>query len=108
MPEEPTVYSLEIPLVISHEIGRDPEALSEHTLLQMKGTRSLQLCESLFWAVRHLGLLPEYGGQVYSPEALNEAIADIADVGQALASAAGEYVQRLEHLVEKEQRGRKR
>lgn len=106
MPEEPAVYRLEIPLAISHEIGLDPDSLPEHRLLQIKGSRSLQLCESLFWVVRQLSYLPEYGGQIHSPEALNEALASVGEIGQALASAAGEHLQRLEHLVDKSSEGR--
>jgi hypothetical protein len=108
MPEEPAIYHVEIPLVISHEIGRDPDALPDHTLLQMKGTRALQLCESLFWVVRQLGLFPEHGGQVYSPQALHEALADLGQLGQALASAAGGHLQYLEQLVERERRQKRK
>lgn len=109
--EEPTVYLVEVPLVISHEIGLDPAALPEHRLLQIKGSRSLQLCESLFWVVRQLALLPEHSGHIYSPVSLHEALADIGEIGQSLASAAGEHLQRLEHMVDKgseERPGRKR
>lgn len=114
MPEEPaaepTVYRLEIPLVISHEIGCDPDARPEHWLLQVKGTRTLQLCESLFWVVRQLGLLPEHSPLRHSPLALSEALNDIGEIGQALASAAGEQVERLEHLVDKagEEKGKRK
>lgn len=108
MPQEPAVYRLEIPLIISHEIGFDPDTRPEHWLLQVKGTRSLQLCESLFWVVRQLALIPEHSGHVYSPPMLHEALADIGEIGQALASATGEHVQRLEQLVEKERVKRKR
>jgi hypothetical protein len=106
MPEEPAVYRVEIPLVISHEIGLDPDTRPEHWLLQVKGTRSLQLCESLFWVVRQLSLIPEHSGHIYSPPALNEALADVGEIGQALAAAAGDYVQRMEHLVDKGSEGR--
>jgi hypothetical protein len=106
MPEEPAVYRLEIPVVISHEIGLDPDALSEHRLLQLKGTRALQLCESLFWIVRQLGLLPEHSPLLHSPPALSEALSDLGEIGQALASAAGEHLQRLEHQVDKGCEGR--
>jgi hypothetical protein len=110
MPEEsaaePTVYRLEIPLVISHEIGLDPEQLPEHRLLQITGSRSLQLCESLFWVVRQLALVPEHSGLIYSPESLHEALANIGEIGQALASTAGEHVERLEHLVDRASEGR--
>lgn len=111
MAEEPTVYRVEIPLVIEHELGLDPEKLPEHRLLQIKGVRGLQLCESLFWVVRQLGLIPEHSGHIYSPQSLNEALASIGEIGQAVASATSERVQRLEHLVDKaggERKGRER
>lgn len=104
--EEPTVYRLEIPLVIAHEIGLDPDKLSGHRLLQIKGTRSLQLCESLFWIVRQLSLLPEHSGHIYSPTSLHEALEGIGEIGQALASATAEHLQRMEHLVDKGSEGR--
>ncbi len=106
MPEEAPVYHVEIPLVIFHEIGRDPDALSEHMLLQVQGTRSLQLCESLFWVVRQLGLLPEHSPLIHSPLALSEVLSDLGEIGQALAAAAGEHLQRLEHLVDRASEGK--
>jgi hypothetical protein len=108
MPEEPAVYHVEIPFVISHEIGLDPESLPEHRLLQFKGTRSLQLCESLFWVVRQISYLPEHSSLLHSPPALHEALADVGQIGQAIASAAGEHLQRLEHLVERASEGRRK
>ena len=108
MPQEPAVYRLEIPLVISHEIGLDPETLPEHMLLQIKGSRSLQLCENLFWVVRQLGLLPEHSGQLHSPVALHEALEGIGQLGQAVAVAAGDHLQYLELLVDKGSEGRRK
>ncbi|MET0650198.1 MAG: hypothetical protein ABW208_26620 [Pyrinomonadaceae bacterium] len=108
MPEEPVVYRVEIPLIISHEIGLDPGSLPEHRLLQLQGTRSLQLCESLFWLVRQLGLLPEHSGHIYSPASLHEALEAIGEIGQALASTSGEHLQRLEHLVDKGCEGKRK
>jgi hypothetical protein len=106
MPEEAPVYHVTIPLVISHEIGLDPEQLPEQRLLQITGSRSLQLCESLFWIVRQLSLMPEHSGHIYSPTSLHEALECVGELGQALASSAGEHVQRLEHLVDKGCEGR--
>ena len=100
MPEEPTVYLVDIPLVISHEIGLDPDTLPEHRLLQIRGTRSLQLCESLFWVVRQLALMPEHSGHIYSPSDLHEALEHVAELGQALAASASEHVERLERLAD--------
>ena len=108
MSEERPVYRVEIPLALFHEIGLDPDALPEHHLLQIKGSRSLQLCESLFWAVTQLSLLPDHGGQVYSPAALNQALGALGQLGQALASSAGEHLQRLEHLAEQARKGRQK
>jgi hypothetical protein len=108
MPEDHPVYRLDIPLVIEHEIGLDPSKLPEHRLLQIRGVRSLQLCESLFWVVRQLGLIPEHSGHIYSPQSLNDALVSIGEIGQAVACAASEHVERLEHAAEKERGKRKR
>lgn len=109
MPEETTVYRVEIPLVIEHEIGLDPEQLPEHRLLQIQGVRSLQLCESLFWIVRQLGLIPEHSGHIHSPRALNEALVSIGEIGQAVAASTSEHVvERLKHLVDKASEGRRK
>lgn len=107
MPEDPTVYRVEIPLVIEHEIGLDPDTLPEHRLLQIRGLRSLQLCESLFWIVRQLGLIPEHSGHIHSPRALNDALVSIGEIGQAVAASTSEHVvERLGLLVEKVSEGR--
>jgi hypothetical protein len=112
MPEEPaaepTVYRLEIPLVIEHEIGFDPDEMPEQRLLQITGSRALQLCENLFWAVRQLGLMPEHSGHLHSPVSLHEALEGIGQLGQALASTAGEHLQRLEHLADRASEGKRR
>lgn len=109
MPEERTVYRVEIPLVISHEIGIDPERLPEHRLLQIRGVRSVQLCESLFWVVRQLALVPEHSGHIHSPASLLEALECVGEIGQALAASTSEHVERLEQLVERAgERKRKR
>lgn len=108
MPGEAPVYRVEIPLTVGHEIGLDPESLPEHRLLQIKALRSLQLCSSLFWVVRQLGLLPEHSGHIYSPRSLNEALASIGEIGQALADETSEHVERLEMLAGKGRGGKKR
>jgi hypothetical protein len=106
MPDERPAYRVDIPLLIEHEIGLDPAQLSEHRLLQIKGVRGLQLCESLFWVVRQLALVPEHSGHIYSPTSLNEALANIGEIGQALAASTSEHVERLEHLVDRAREGK--
>ena len=108
MPEEAPVYHVTIPLFIEHEIGLDPERLPEQRLLQITGARSLQLCESLFWTIRQLGLLPEHSPLLHSPSSLGEALSDLGQLGQALASSAGEHLQRLEHLADRASEGKRR
>lgn len=108
MTDERAIYRVALPLIIEHEIGLDPASLPEHRLLQLKGSRSLQLCESLFWVVTQLAPIPEHGSHVYSPASLNEALESVGQLGQALASAAGEHVERLEQLAEKERVKQKR
>jgi hypothetical protein len=108
MPDNPPAYRVDIPVLIEHEIGRDPAQLPEHRLLQIKGVRGLQLCQSLFWVVRQLGLTPEHSGHIYSPEALNEALACIGELGQAVAASTSEHVERLERLVDQQSEGRRK
>jgi hypothetical protein len=101
MSENPPVYRVDIPILVEHEIGRDPEQLPEHRLLQIKGVHGLQLCESLFWVVRQLGLVHEHSTHIYSPQKLGEALGCIGEIGQAIAASTSEHVERLEHLADK-------
>lgn len=108
MPDDTPVYTVDIPVLIEHEIGRDPAALPEHRLLQIKGVRGLQLCQSLFWVVRQLGLTPEHSGHIYSPQKLHEALECIGELGQAIAASTSEHLERLEHLVDKANEGKRK
>lgn len=101
MPEEHPAYRVEIPLTLEHEIGLDPERTPEHRLMQIRAVRGLQLCSSLFWVVRQLGLLPEHSGHIYSPQSLQLALECIGEIGQAVADSTSEQVERLEQLVVK-------
>lgn len=100
MPDNPPAYRVELPVLVEHEIGRDPAALPEHRLLQIRGVRGLQLCQSLFWVVRQLSLIPEHSDHIYSPEALNDALACIGEIGHAIAASTSEHVELLERLAE--------
>lgn len=101
MTDEPQAYRVEIPVLLCHEIGRDPAELSEHRAAQIAGVRSLQLCSNLFWAVRQLSLMAIHGGWVYTPSDLFEALEGLGEIGQAIADSTSAHVERLEQLAER-------
>lgn len=96
-------FQAEIPIIIRHEIGLDPEKLPSHRLHVIAATRALFYCESLFWTLKQLGLAAEHGGWIFQPHELYEALQHIGEIGQAIASATGEHVEIIERLAEEQQ-----
>lgn len=101
MPEDRKAYRLEIPVTITHEVGRDPGETPEHRLKMIAAVRGMDICASLFWVVRQLGLMAADDGWVYTKGDLYEALDHIGELGQAVAAGAGDQAQYLEHVAER-------
>lgn len=101
MPEDRKAHRLEIPVIIAHEVGRDPAETPEHKLKMMAAVRGMDICASLFWVVRQLGLMAADDGWVYTKGDLYDALAHIGELGQAVAAGAGDQAQYLEQAAER-------
>ena len=97
-------FRMEIPIVINYEIGLDPAGLPKHKVSGMAAVQSLYLCESLFWVVQQLGAAASHDGWIFRRGDLFEAMERIGEIGRAIATAASDHVQHLEHLAERSYR----
>src|SRR5947209_3455527 len=101
MSEETRAYIVEMPLHYYFEIGLDPASLPDHRVKQMCAPHAARTCESLFWVVRQLGNLVQNEGWVYSESDLADALQHIGELGKAMAQAAGENAEFLEHIADR-------
>jgi hypothetical protein len=99
MSDEEKVYRVEIPLHFYYETYFDPEATPEHRLKLSKTTHAATACERLFWVVKQLGISAGHSGYAYTQSDLYEALQTIGEVGIALAVAANEEAEYLEHTA---------
>jgi hypothetical protein len=108
MPDRTDPTIVEIPVRIEHAVGLDPAKLTEHRLKSIAATRAMEICESLFWIVQHLGYLASEESWVYDRGDLNEALEHIGELGRAVAAGAGDQAQYLEHVAERLHKGERK
>jgi hypothetical protein len=97
-----TVFRLPIKLEVNHITGRDPEKMTEVERRQDVGLQCTYYCESLFWAVKQLGLVKQEGGWILDETDLGEALERIGELGAALAQGAGEQFDMIGRLTRDE------
>lgn len=99
-PERAGPFLLELPLALGFVTARDPAEQPDHRLRAGAAVHGLEICESLFWAMQQIGRMATGGGWVYRESDLYEALDNLGELGKAVASGAGEQVQRLEQIAD--------
>jgi hypothetical protein len=95
------IFFLPIEITLEEITGRDPEGMSQARRHEDIAVRCLFIAESLFWITGQLGHWGEHDGWIYKESSFHEALQRIGTLGEALAGAASEEVQKLAHLQDR-------